>query len=242
LNLKECGLKEGKWKLKTLEQFSTFPLAKIGFAIQSRCNMNPDWAEENLQTIRTLMERSALYRRALAPIFTYAGMLGIVAAAAGLIFHLNSNGAFGGLWLGTAVIVVAGAFFIVRRQAFKEDEPFWSPPTRRVAQALLPPLFAGMVLGFSFTVVGVNSRGTLTFLWLFFYGCALHSAGFFMPRGMKAFGWIFIGAATAILSFLGIFRPTANFSAHWLMGFFFGVLHLVYGAYLYWTEKGKNAA
>ena len=27
-----------------------------------------------------------------------------------------------------------------------------------------------------------------------------------------------------------------------LMGFFFGVLHLAYGAYLYLTEKGKNAA
>jgi hypothetical protein len=26
------------------------------------------------------------------------------------------------------------------------------------------------------------------------------------------------------------------------MGFFFGVLHLAYGAYLYLTEKGKNAA
>jgi len=26
------------------------------------------------------------------------------------------------------------------------------------------------------------------------------------------------------------------------MGFFFGILHLTYGAYLYLTEKGKNAA
>jgi len=30
--------------------------------------------------------------------------------------------------------------------------------------------------------------------------------------------------------------------AHFLMGFFFGVLQLAYGAYLYLTEKGKNAA
>jgi hypothetical protein len=29
---------------------------------------------------------------------------------------------------------------------------------------------------------------------------------------------------------------------HELMGFFFGILHLTYGAYLYLTEKGKNAA
>jgi hypothetical protein len=33
-----------------------------------------------------------------------------------------------------------------------------------------------------------------------------------------------------------------DFNTHLLMGFFFGVLHLAYGAYLYLTERGKNAA
>ncbi len=204
--------------------------------------MNPNWAEENLQTIRTLMERSAVYRRALAPIMLFAGVLGVVAAVAGLSFHLDSTRAFGLLWLGTAVVAVAGAFLIARRQALKDNEPFWSPPTRRVAQALLPPLFAGMFLGSAFVFVG-NNNTILTFIWLFFYGCALHSAGFFMPHGMKWFGWIFILFSTAgVLLLAAIVPPTAEISAHWLMGFFFGVLHLVYGAYLYLTEKGKNAA
>ena len=31
-------------------------------------------------------------------------------------------------------------------------------------------------------------------------------------------------------------------SPHWLMGFFFGVLHLAYGAYLYLTEKKNPVA
>jgi hypothetical protein len=35
--------------------------------------MDTNWAAEHLQTIRTLMERSALYRRALAPIMLCAG-------------------------------------------------------------------------------------------------------------------------------------------------------------------------
>jgi hypothetical protein len=30
-------------------------------------------------------------------------------------------------------------------------------------------------------------------------------------------------------------------NSHELMGFFFGVLHLAYGAYLYLTERRKNA-
>jgi len=56
--------------------------------------MDSKWAEENLQTIRTLMERSAVYRRALAPIMLCAGTVGIIAAAAGLVFQLNSIHAF----------------------------------------------------------------------------------------------------------------------------------------------------
>jgi len=209
-------------------------------------HMNPNWAEENLQTIRTLMERSAVYRRALAPIMLFAGTVGVLAAAIGLILHWDSSRAFGALWLGTAVIAVAGAFFITRRQALKDNEPFWSPPTRRVTLALLPPLTAGMVLGVILALLPmggvVDFTLLLPFLWALFYGCALHAAGFFMPRGVKWFGWIYVGSACGILCFLTAIQPQIEISAHWLMGFFFGVLHLAYGAYLYLTEKGKIAA
>jgi hypothetical protein len=219
-----------------------FALANSDFAMQSGL-MNPNWAEENLQTIRTLMERSAVYRRALAPIMLFAGVLGVATAAVGLLLHLDTMRAFGVLWLGTAVVVVAGAFSIARRQAIKDKESFWSPPTRRVGQALSPPLFAGMFLGFAFTFVGLANPVILSFIWLLFYGCALHSAGFFMPHGMKWFGWLFIGFACLMLCVLAFAVPqNIEFSAHWLMGFFFGVLHLAYGAYLYLTEKKNPVA
>ena len=203
--------------------------------------MESNWAAEHLQTIRTLMERSAVYRRALAPIMLFAGVMGVVAAAFGLWFRLDSMVAFGTLWLATAGLVVAGAFLIARRQALKDQEPFWSLPTRRVAQASLPPLTAGMCLGVVFVSVGLANATVLTFIWLLFYGCALHAAGFFMPRGMKWFGWVYIGLACGCLVILAIYRSDIKLSAHWLMGFFFGILHLMYGAYLYLTEKGKNA-
>ena len=215
---------------------NNFALVNFSFVQQSKF-MDTKWAEENLQTIRTLMERSTIYRRALAPIMLFAGVLGMAAAAAGLFFHLDSMRAFGFLWLGTAAIVVAGAFLIARRQAIKDKEKFWSPPTRRVGQALAPPLFAGMFFGIIFAfVTGLANTVVLTFIWLLFYGCALHSAGFFMSRGMRLFGWIFVGTACALLCFI---PPNVEVNAHWLMGFFFGVLHLVYGAYLYLTKK-KN--
>jgi hypothetical protein len=203
--------------------------------------MENDWAAEHLQTIRTLMERSAVYRRALGPIMLFAGTLGCFSAAAGLILQFNSLRTFIALWFLTAAVVIAGAFIIARRQALKENEPFWSPPTRRVAQAIAPPLTAGMVLGIALIRVGLANAVVVTFIWLLFYGCALNAAGFSMPRGMKLFGWIYIGLACACLVIIAMSRENFDVNAHWLMGFFFGVLHLLYGGYLVLTEKGKNA-
>jgi len=220
-----------------------FELANSCFAVQS-VFMNPNWAEENLQTIRTLMERSALYRRALAPIMLLAGSLGVAAAAIGLLWHLDAMQTFGALWLGTAVVAVAGAFLIARRQALKDKDIFWSPPTRRVSQALLPPLLAGMFLG-AFPIIK-NLPDELAFLsafvWILFYGLALHAAGFFMPRGIKFFGWLFIISGCGLFCMFVMGPVNADFSPHWLMGFFFGVLHLAYGAYLYLTEKKNPVA
>jgi len=78
-------------------------------------------------------------------------------------------------------------------------------------------------------------------LWLWLYGCAAYSAGFFVPRGMKLFGWIFVMLGCALV--LSI--PSDSFpqiSSSLLMATTFGALHLAYGIYLYVTEKGKNAS
>ena len=83
----------------------------------------------------------------------------------------------------------------------------------------------------------------MVLVWMFFYGCALHSAGIFMVRGIKWFGWIFILAALGLLfaGNLGHY-PASPRAANGLMGLFFGALHLAYGIYLYFTEKKISAA
>ena len=218
-------------------------LDDLHFATQS-ASMETQSAADHLQVIRTLMERSALYRRALAPIMLFAGLMGVAGAAIGILSHIEGFRAFGMLWLCIAVVVVTGAFFIARRQALKDHEPFWSPPTRRVGQALLPPLAAGFL--FSLVLIILNP-GHMRWLFIFpnilFYGCGLHAAGFFMHRGIRLFGWFIIVLGGLSLLAIPMFRsdpsPTLD---HGIMGFFFGVLHLAYGAYLYVTEKGKNAA
>jgi hypothetical protein len=206
--------------------------------------METNQAAEHLEVIRTLMERSALYRRALAPIMFLAGSLGAVATGIGLTLELDSIRAFGALWLVTAVIVVAGALLIARRQALKDHEPFWSPPTRRVSQALLLPLTAGLL--FSCILMALDF-GRMRWLFIFqnvlFYGCALHAAGFFMPRGIRLFAWIIILLGTAALLIMPLARIKPDPALdHLLMGFFFGALHLAYGTYLHLTERRRNAA
>lgn len=210
--------------------------------------MDNNWAAENLQTIRTIMERSAVYRRALAPIMILAGSIGTIAALAGHFLKIESSRTFAIYWMSVAVVAIVAVLLLVRRQALKDAEPFWSSPTRRVTSALMPPLFIGLFLG-GLVVVKFSDDGSevgffLSITWTLLYGCALHSAGFSMPRGIKIFGWCFILAGCSVIGALssGVTAMVDWVPAHFLMGFFFGVAHLAYGAYLYFTEPRKTEA
>jgi hypothetical protein len=134
----------------------------------------------------------------------------------------------------------------------KESEPFWSPPTRRIAQALMPGFFIGLTLAM-LLLIGFRSSTPdeyddvfpkiLVVLWTWLYGCAICAAGFFMPRGIRWLGWIFLISGVAVL--VCAFIRTDQFletSTHILMGGIFGGLHLAYGIYLYFTEKKNPAA
>jgi hypothetical protein len=202
-------------------------------------------AAEHLEVIRTLMERSALYRRTLAPIMLYVGSVGTLAGAGGIALGIEGLRDFGAWWLGAAAVALAGAFVIARRQSLQDGEPFWSPPTLRVTQAMAPPLAAGFML----SLVTVFATAPGEWRWLFvipnalFYGCAVHGAGFFMPRGMKLFGWLIIGVTGVTLLLVAWVAPTPSprFD-HAFMGALFGLLHLTYGLYLYITEARRKAA
>jgi hypothetical protein len=207
--------------------------------------METKWAEENLQTIRTLMERSAVYRRALAPVMIFAGTVGVAGGIIGSLRELKSQNQFLIHWVVVAAVALAGSILLVRWQALKDSEPFWSPPTRRVIQALLAPFCVG---AFAAAMAIYADQGGEIFafviLWCWLYGCALCAAGFFMPRGMRLFGWVFILAGCSlVLSFLS--DPVADrLFGHpdILMGAIFGGLHLAYGIYLYFTERKNPVA
>jgi hypothetical protein len=202
--------------------------------------MNPNWAEENLQTIRTLMERSAIYRRALAPIMLVCGISGLAGGVAGWQWQINSNLGFVLVWVITAAFALGCSTLMVRQQALKDSEPFWSPPTRRVVQALAPTFLIGAVMaGVLVWGEDVVSKEILILIWCLTFGCGMHAAGFFMPRGIKWFGWLFVlaGCGLFICLIADIDLMRIFHSPHLLMAAIFGGLHLAYGFYLYFTEK-----
>jgi len=208
--------------------------------------MENHWAAEQLQVIRTLMERSAVYRRALAPIMTCTGAVGIVAGLLGWLLQINTIRGFVGFWICVGTAAALTAFLLVRRQAIRESEPLWSLPTRRVGQALFPAYCVGLavsLLVFAFPTNDLLGLVGLPPFLMVLYGCALHAAGFFMTRGIRLFAWLYLIGGIALIGWSGLANAAISpVTGHIFMGTGFGGLHLAYGIYLYFTEKGGNAA
>lgn len=202
--------------------------------------MESNWAAENLRTIRTIMERSALYRRALAPMMLMAGSIGVAGAVLPCFVAIESNRHFSLYWLAVSLIALGAVFYFARREAIKESEPFWSPPMRHVANGLLPPFTVGLLaaLFFLWHDTVPDAPGLLASVWVLSYGLGLHTAGFFTQRGINVLGWFFTLAGSTLLAscaFIPALRTPE--AAHYIMGTAFGVLHLAFGVYLRFTEN-----
>lgn len=217
--------------------------------------MNQHAAGQHLEVIRTLMERSAIYRRALAPNMLMLGAVGIAAGIAGYFLPLTNSQSFAIYWLVISIGALAASYLNMRREALRDHEEFWSPPTRRVTQALAPALFVGAVFGFATAIapgriavippslLNVEPAWQLPAVWMLLYGSAIHAAGFFMPRGFKLFGWAYIVTGTLVLFSLSRLEPGASLRfAHLLMAIAFGGAHLAYGAYLGITDRTRGEA
>lgn len=204
--------------------------------------MKPTEIEEQLQVIRTVMERVVIYHRALAPVSLFVGIMGISGAVLGEIAGLNSGRSFLALWLGIAIVTGGGTFLVIRLQALRTGEPFWSVGTRKVVAAVAPAIYCALISAIALLVgsewlIDPNLAAyAAPIIWAAFYGLGIHAAGFFMEEGTRLIGWIYIGIAT-VSSFLWIITKNYPFSPNILMGIVFGIGHILYAAYLKLKEK-----
>ena len=192
------------------------------------------------------MERSALYRRALAPVFTVAGIFGVVSALLGWLFQVGQTGSFVVWWLGVAAFGLVVAFLMIRRQAWQAGESFWTLPTKRVTAALAPAIIAGLVVTILIARLPLDSHSEILLLvawWHLSYGLALMSAGFFTPHGIRRLGGTFLCCGLVIAALYG--DPRAAFlinpiSQHLMMGVTFGLGHLLAAGWLRATEPSRE--
>lgn len=208
--------------------------------------MNDREAAANLEVIRTLMERSALYRRALGPAVLFAGLCGSLGGMFGPVFQEASTRGFVLVWTAICALVWIRVFLLVRRQARSDGDPLWSPPARRIVRALLPAFVAGAAFGLAAWFEDDPSRAPeLVVTWIVLFGAGLLAASFFLPPGVHRLGIVMLLLGILLLLLLTTlgdnpFRDPVR-AAHGFMGLTFGLLQLVFGAWLLAAERRKSA-
>ncbi len=213
-------------------------------------------AAEHLQVIRQLMERATVYRAVSVPGALVGGVMALGLGAwqscrmdkQGLMFnaHMEAREFF---WPWIVVFFVAAILngCMLKREADRRGEAFFSSGMKMGLGALLPPLGIGFAISVLFLPMGVSPLGTAV-VWILCYGLGLHATGGFAPRSIKLLGHAFMAVGTSlVLLWTGIawFAPNSTV-VQWitgpvLMAGVFGLLHVVYAAGV-WVRSRKKAA
>lgn len=121
------------------------------------------------------------------------------------------------------VALIGGIFFTVRK-ANQSGQSVWNPVSRRLLVSLMIPLATGGIFCLAMFYKGI--------LWvsfpatLIFYGLALLNASKYTVRDVE-----YLGLIQIVLGLISLFLTGYNLLV-WALGF--GVLHIVYGAWMYY--------
>lgn len=204
---------------------------------------------ETLKDIKQIMERSSRF-------ISLSGLSGIAAGTCALagawiasgIFKnyygpFNSSGLFSGdrfsqlklklLGLGAAVFIAAfiTAFYFTWRRAKKHNVPIWGHTSQRLFWNMVIPLLAGA--GFVLGMLRYDDWSYVAPACLVFYGLALINASKYTLSDVRYLGYceILLGLVNMYFIGYGLY--------FWAAGF--GVLHIIYGALMWFKyEKGNN--
>ncbi|HEX2750481.1 MAG TPA: hypothetical protein VHM91_20920 [Verrucomicrobiales bacterium] len=198
-------------------------------------------AASQLRAIRSLMERSTIYRAISAPAAAFAGVVSLV-----LCWWLWSRRdpavapspvVFMCLWLGVLLVASLVNLALLYVSARRRGDAFVSPGMKHALRALLPPLLAGFIMSLLQVAGDENAHYTcyanVADNWILFYGLALLATGSFAPASMQALGagFFFMGILTFLPMVRDYSRKVYEYDAAVVhMAFSFGALHLIYAA------------
>ena len=202
---------------------------------------------EDLHTIREMMERSSKFLSLSGLSGIFAGVCALMGATIAWFFILDSGHipydeyllSPGGpsnsgirLYLALDAIMVLGfavlgAIFFSQRKARKAGQQFWTNSTRRLLVHLMIPLVSGGI--FTLILVFRNNLDLVASVMLIFYGLSLVNAGKF------TFGEIhYLGLTEIALGILACIFINHGL-LFWTIGF--GLMHIVYGTVMYYRHE-----
>lgn len=201
-------------------------------------------AEENLRSIRRLMERATVYRAISAGPAMLGGCL---SAILGAWFYARPEGVsrtgFVAAWLGVLGVVAVFNTWLLWREARERRASFPSASTIHGLKALAPPMMACGLLGLLAALSGGDLVGGVL-MWVIGYGLALLATASFAPRSIRSLGWAFLATGLAWALWNGVgpeggLEPTRE--AAKIMAATFGGFHLVYAARTGWWRRSERA-
>ncbi len=194
-------------------------------------------ALEHLRVIRSLLERSQVYRAVSAPAALFGGLLALAVSLWTIKISLvDFTGRleprqFLAVWLGILAVTTALNVILLKRQADARQQPFVSDGMRAALRAFIPPMLVGGVLGS--LLIWFNEDVKLgSLVWILCYGLALLSTSHFSPRSLVRLGWMCV-AAGLLLAWRNMsagfgYIQNDEAAASLFMGLTFGLLHIVY--------------
>jgi hypothetical protein len=215
-----------------------FSLATLTLYCKVNAMTTQQTALEHLRVIRSLLEKSQVYRAISAPAALCGGILALAAALITInVFSPPLAGrldpkTFLSLWLAILVITSALNFYLLSREAASRSQPFFSEGMRMALRAFLPPMLVGGVLGICLIWYGADVN-LASLIWILCYGLALLSTSHFSPRSLVRLGWAFVivGMVLTIGYFaqLGFALPVSSpVPGSIFLGLTFGLLHIAY--------------
>lgn len=192
---------------------------------------------QDIAEIRSMMERSSKF----LSLSGWAGIMAGLYALAGAwitytVFGFNPDEIFYSspalpkvILLGLLILLLAlvTAIYLSRKKARNKGEKIWNATSRRLLSSMAVPLATGGILILVFISKGLT--GLIAPLSLLFYGLALYNAGNYTINEVKFLGMVQTGLGLISAWFIeyGLL--------FWAVGF--GVVHIVYGIYMYFRYE-----
>jgi hypothetical protein len=205
---------------------------------------------QDLQHIKQMMERSSRF-------ISLSGLSGISAGICALVgawlsydfvvgnkdYIINSRTAVAqaeandysiilNTWIfwiaiGTFAAALASAFIFTWMKSKKQGIPLWGNTARRLLINVSIPLIAGGI--YLFRLIHFGTFGLVAPGCLIFYGLALVNASKYTLDEIRYLGYLQL--------LLGLFNLAFTGYGLYFWAFGFGVLHIVYGAYMWWKYE-----